>query len=148
MRVSFRLNGAPVSAEIVATASLVEVVRDLGHTGTKEGCGAGVCGVCTVLVDDRPVSACLFLAACAADADVWTVEGLRDRFPAVVAAFVTHEGMQCGICTPGQVVTACAAKLRGVPAREDAVREFLNGNLCRCTGYQTVVRSVLSVLDE
>jgi len=147
MRLAFRLNGVPVDTDVAATAPLVDVVRGLGATGTKEGCGAGVCGVCTVLVDDRPVSSCLFLAPCADGADVWTVEGLRERFPEVVAAFVAREGMQCGICTPGQVVAACAYKIAGLPAREDAVRAFLNGNLCRCTGYATVVRSVLAALD-
>lgn len=148
MKLSFRLNGMPVVVDIAPTATLVEVIRGTGATGTKEGCGAGVCGVCGVLVDDRPVSSCLYLAACVDGADVWTVEGLATRCPEVVAALVGHEGMQCGICTPGQVVAACAYKLAGLPKREPDVREFLNGNLCRCTGYATIVRSVLAALDD
>ncbi len=147
MRLRFTLNGEPQELDASPTASLTEVLRSLGLTGTKEGCRIGVCGLCTVLVDDLPVSSCLFLAPCAEGRQVWTVEGLARRDPAVVAAFVEHEGMQCGICTPGQVVMASAARSElGAGAAEAEIREYLIGNLCRCTGYQSIVMALGSVV--
>lgn len=147
MRVAFRLNGRPTEVKAGPTSFLVDVLRESGLTGTKEGCGVGVCGACTVLVDDRPVSSCLFLTPCADGAEVWTVEGLTERFPAVVDAFVSCEGMQCGICTPGQVAAVCGLALEQPDADEDAIREHLNGNLCRCTGYQTILAAAKAALD-
>jgi aerobic-type carbon monoxide dehydrogenase small subunit (CoxS/CutS family) len=140
--VKFTLNGQSREADVPAMASLLDVIRDLGLTGTKAGCRIGVCGVCTVLVDGLPVSSCLFLARCAEGAEVWTVEGIaRDR-PEVVDAFVRCEGMQCGICTPGQVVAAAAAHAElGDSLDETRLREYLIGNLCRCTGYATIMES-------
>jgi carbon-monoxide dehydrogenase small subunit len=146
MRVAFRLNGERVEVDVTATAFLVDVVRQLGRTGTKEGCGVGVCGACTVLVDDRPVSSCLYLAACADGAQVWTSEGLCRRFPQVAEAFVNHEAMQCGICTPGQVAAVCALALQHPDADEGTIRDFLNGNLCRCTGYRTILAASSAAL--
>lgn len=141
MRLHARVNGAAFEADVPATASLLDTLRAAGLTGTKEGCRVGVCGLCTVLVDDRPVSSCLFLAGCAEGADVWTVEGMATRAPWAVEAFVEHEGMQCGICTPGQVV-AVASMDRDI-ATEPEVRRYLSGNLCRCTGYGTIVEAAL-----
>jgi carbon-monoxide dehydrogenase small subunit len=144
MKVSFSLNGLAREVDVPATASLLEVIRELGLTGTKEGCRIGVCGVCSVLADGLPVSSCLYLAPCAEGAQVWTVEGLASEQPQVAEAFARCEGMQCGICTPGQVVAAAA-----YPDSPDAdgpdgagLREYLAGNLCRCTGYQTIAESV------
>ncbi|NIQ54375.1 MAG: 2Fe-2S iron-sulfur cluster binding domain-containing protein, partial [Gemmatimonadetes bacterium] len=131
MRVAFRLNGRPTEVKAGPTSFLVDVLRESALTGTKEGCGVGECGACTVLLDGRPVSSCLFLAPCADGAEVWTVEGLAERFPAVVDAFVTQEGMQCGICTPGQVAAVCGLALEQPDADENAIRDYLNGNLCR-----------------
>lgn len=131
------LNGQTVSTETAPTASLLDVVRDTGLTGTKEGCRVGVCGLCTVMVNDMPVSSCLYLAGCAQDADVWTVEGIAERQPGLVDAFVDAEGMQCGICTPGQIVAV--ASMGPEVQGEQAVRQYLSGNLCRCTGYVTIV---------
>lgn len=137
MRLQAIVNGAAFEATVAATDSLLDVLRGVGLTGTKDGCRIGVCGLCTVLVDERPVSSCLFLAGCADGADVWTIEGIAEREPAVVDAFVRCEGLQCGICTPGQVVTTVSM---GADAqREEAVREYLSGNLCRCTGYAAIV---------
>ncbi|HEU4543897.1 MAG TPA: (2Fe-2S)-binding protein [Jiangellaceae bacterium] len=148
MRVAFRLNGQPTEVESRPTAFLVDVLRESGLTGTKEGCGVGVCGACTVLVDDRSVSSCLYLAPCVEGADVWTIEGLTERFPEVVDAFVAHEGMQCGICTPGQVAAVCALALEQPDADDGAIREYLNGNLCRCTGYQTILAAAKAALQR
>ena len=148
MNVSFTLNGSPVTADITAGTLLVDLIRGLGITGTKEACGVGVCGVCTVLVDDLPVSSCIYLAACADGAAVWTVEGLAREEPALIRAFVDHEGMQCGICTPGQVVAAAALARQTPGATDEQIREFQAGNLCRCTGYQTIAAAVRAYLDS
>ncbi|MGH3302933.1 MAG: (2Fe-2S)-binding protein [Streptosporangiaceae bacterium] len=137
MLLKLTLNGRAVSAEAATTASLLDVLRDSGLTGTKEGCRVGVCGLCTVIVDDKPVSSCLYLAACAQDADVWTVEGIAERQPELIGAFVAADGMQCGICTPGQIVTV--ASMGPEVQGEQAVRRYLSGNLCRCTGYVSIV---------
>lgn len=138
----FTLNGQPREAHVPAAASLLDVIRGLGLTGTKAGCRIGVCGVCTVLVDSLPVSSCLYLAHCADGAEVTTVEGIASSHPEVVDAFVRCEGMQCGICTPGQVVTATAARSEfGDGPSEAQLREYLIGNLCRCTGYATIIEA-------
>lgn len=146
MKVRFQLNGEPVEPDVDPSALLVDVIRGLGHTGTKEACGVGVCGACTVLVNDVPVSSCIYLSPCAEGADVWTVEGLASKDPRVVGAFVEHEGMQCGICTPGQVVSACALRLHDPGANEQEVRGYMAGNLCRCTGYVSIIDSVRAYL--
>jgi len=146
VRLEFALNGEPFAVEVAGDALLLDVVRQRGLTGTKEGCGAGVCGACTVLVDGDPVSSCIYLAGCAHGRQVWTVEGVAQRYPEVIAAFVQQEGVQCGACTAGQVVMAAALRLRGGDPGERAVREFLAGNLCRCTGYRSIVEAVRGAL--
>jgi carbon-monoxide dehydrogenase small subunit len=150
VKLSFTLNGAPVETDADPATLLVDVIRGLGLTGTKEACGVGVCGVCTVLVNDLPVSSCLLLAGCAAGAEVWTVEGLAREEPELVRAFTEQEGMQCGICTPGQVVAAAALarQRRGTAGAvtDQQIREHQSGNLCRCTGYQTIAAAVRSYL--
>jgi len=146
VKLSFTLNGEAVRTTAEPGVLLVDLVRDLGLTGTKEACGVGVCGLCTVLVNDLPVSSCLYLAACAEGADVWTVEGLASREPGLIDAFVEHEGMQCGICTPGQVAAAAALARENPAASEADIREYQAGNLCRCTGYQTIAASVRTYL--
>jgi aerobic-type carbon monoxide dehydrogenase small subunit (CoxS/CutS family) len=146
MKLSFTLNGEVIETDSPPAAMLVDVIRELGLTGTKEGCDVGVCGLCTVLVNDLPVSSCLSLAACADGAEIWTVEGLARSEPALAGAFAEHEGMQCGICTPGQVVAAAALRRQNPDATDDEIREHQTGNLCRCTGYQTIAASVRSYL--
>jgi aerobic carbon-monoxide dehydrogenase small subunit len=146
MRLEFELNGEPVEAEVPGDALLLDLVRQRGLTGAKEGCGVGVCGACTVLVDDDPVSSCIYLAGCVRGRRVWTVEGISRRHPELVAAFAEHEGLQCGACTPGHLVMTAALKLRGGSPGERSVREFLAGNLCRCTGYRAIVESVRAAL--
>jgi aerobic carbon-monoxide dehydrogenase small subunit len=143
-----RINGTDVAVTVASDALLLDVLRDLGLTGTKEGCGVGVCGACTVLVGDLPVSSCLYLARCADGAEVWTVEGLTELDPGLLAAFVTEEGMQCGICTPGQVVSAYALGLDNPDATEAEIREHMAGNLCRCTGYASIVAAVRAYLEQ
>src|SRR5512135_3105933 len=126
---------------------LLDVLReDCGLTGTKEGCGEGECGACTVLLDGRAVNACLVPAVQAGGARILTVEGLArgERLSALQQAFVEGGGTQCGICTPGILVTSHAllAGLRGRVPSEEEVRVALAGNLCRCTGYQKIVDAV------
>ncbi len=148
MRLRFRLNGEPVELDAAPTGPLLELVRSLGLTGTKEGCAVGVCGLCSVLVDDRPVSSCLYLCGFLDGSEVWTVEGLAAAEPRLVEAFVEHEAMQCGICTPGQVVAAAALRRASPHAGREEIRRHLGGNLCRCTGYETIIEAVSSYLVE
>jgi carbon-monoxide dehydrogenase small subunit len=151
VKIRVRVNGAPRDLDISPSRRLIDLLReDLGLTGTKEGCGIGVCGVCTVLLNGRMISACLALAAFAEGGEVTTVEGLADdtRLHPVQQAFIACGGFQCGICTPGQVVAA-KALLDEIPKpTEDEIRAWMLGNLCRCTGYYTIVQSVRAAAGE
>jgi len=138
--VHFTLNGDPFEADVEALTVLLDLLRGRGMTGTKEGCGVGVCGACAVLVDGSPVSSCLMPVPCCGGADVWTAEGLARREPALVDAFLEHEALQCGACTPGQLVAAAA--LIADPAPAGDIRRYLAGNLCRCTGYAPIVAAL------
>jgi aerobic carbon-monoxide dehydrogenase small subunit len=137
--VSFVLNQRRVKLDVHPLKRLLDVLReDCGLTGTKEGCGEGECGACTVLIDGVPVNACLVPAAHAEGARVMTIEGLRGRHP-LQRAFVEHGGAQCGICTPGMIMAAVAL---GKKPTIDRIRVGLAGNICRCTGYEAIYRSV------
>jgi CO/xanthine dehydrogenase Mo-binding subunit/aerobic-type carbon monoxide dehydrogenase small subunit (CoxS/CutS family) len=143
-RLGFRLNGAPVAFHVAPTRRLSDLLREeAGLTGTKVGCDAGDCGACTVLLDGRPVCACLTAAAQAAGRDVLTVEGLPAAgFARLQASFLRHGAAQCGICTPGMLMAA-AALLRDTPRPSGAeVEAALGGVLCRCTGYRKIVAAV------
>jgi carbon-monoxide dehydrogenase small subunit/xanthine dehydrogenase small subunit len=136
----FRLNGEDVEVAAPPMKRLLDVLREeCGLTGTKEGCGEGECGACTVLVDGEPVCSCLVAFAQARGADVLTIEGLGDGHP-LPRAFAEWSGAQCGICTPGMVMAAAAL---GPRPSLDEVRVALAGNLCRCTGYEAIYRAVL-----
>ncbi len=141
-----RLNGEPVELTVPAERLLIDLLRDeLGATGTKLGCGVGVCGACTVLVDGRPMSACLLLAVHLDGTDVRTVEGLAGEDGApnrLQEAFIRHGGFQCGICTSGQLMAATALLAERPDPTEEEVRRWLMGNLCRCTGYYQIVEAV------
>ena len=129
---------------------LSDLLRDdLGLTGTKIGCGVGVCGACTVLVDDVPVTSCLLLAAQADGRAVRTIEGVADgdRLTALQRAFITEGGFQCGICTPGQIVSATALLERSAHPAEGEIRDWMKGNLCRCTGYYGILRAVRAAAE-
>jgi aerobic-type carbon monoxide dehydrogenase small subunit (CoxS/CutS family) len=140
------VNGTPVEVDVDPTRRLVDVLRyDLDMTGTKESCAVGVCGACSVLVDGRLVSACLLPVALAAGTDVTTVEGLAGpdgSLTPLQEAFVTEGGVQCGACTPGQVVAATALLSERPTPNDDEIREWMGGNLCRCTGYAGIVRAI------
>ena len=139
MRVVLTLNGRRTRLDVHPMKRLLDVLREeCGLTGTKEGCGEGECGACTLLVDNRPVNSCLVPVAHVDGARVMTIEGLRGRHP-LQRAFVEHGGAQCGICTPGMIMAAVA--LGRKPAL-DRIRTGLAGNLCRCTGYEAIYRSI------
>lgn len=151
MKVLFALNGRPVAVEAPPAARLLDVLRGpLGLTGTKEGCGEGECGSCTVLLDGAPVNACLVLLGQVEGRAVTTVEGLGEPegLSLLQEAFVKEGGAQCGICTPGFLVSA-RALLEAIPQPgETDIREALAGNLCRCTGYQRIVEAVRAASKE
>jgi aerobic carbon-monoxide dehydrogenase small subunit len=137
--VSFVLNGTRKKLVVHALKRLLDLLReDCALTGTKEGCGEGECGACTVLVDGVPVNSCLVPAAQVSGARVTTIEGLGGRHP-LQRAFVEHGGAQCGICTPGMIMAAVAL---GKKPTLEAIQVGLAGNLCRCTGYAAIYRSI------
>ncbi len=144
--IRFELNGHEVQAEVEPHLRLLDVLRDtLGETGTKEGCGEGECGACTVLVDGAAVNSCLFPVCEAAGTSVTTVEGLAEANGAlspIQRAFVDKGGSQCGFCTPGIVMSGVALLAGNPDPSEEEIRYALTGNLCRCTGYVQIVESI------
>ena len=145
MRIALDLNGERYALDVEDDRRLLDVLRDdLGLLGTKLACGEGACGACAVLLDGRPVASCLLLAAAAEGHEVTTVEGIgRDGPTPLQEAFVAEDALQCGFCTPGQVVTATALLARTpAPSREE-IREALAGNLCRCGAYPKIERAIL-----
>ena len=148
MRIALDVNGRRHEVDASPLARLLDVLREcLGLTGTKEGCGEGECGACTVLVDGRPVNSCLVPVAQVAGRRVTTIEGLgRDGgLTDVQEALVRCGGTQCGICTPGVALAATAALEAEPDPSRARIRELLAGNLCRCTGYQFIVDAALEV---
>jgi aerobic-type carbon monoxide dehydrogenase small subunit (CoxS/CutS family) len=139
------VNGRLVETEVATRLLLADFLRDqLGLTGTKVSCGMQVCGACTVLVDQQPVSACSYLACDIDGAEVLTVEGLADDgvLTPVQQAFVDCSALQCGFCTPGFVMMSTALLRRTPRPTEEEIGHYLEGNLCRCTGYQPIVEAV------
>ena len=135
----FSLNGKRVDIAALPMKRLLDVLREeCGLTGTKEGCGEGECGACTVLIDGEPVNSCLIPFAQARGAKVTTIEGLKGTHP-LQDAFVTEGGAQCGICTPGMILAAAALPKK---ATLEEIRTGLAGNLCRCTGYEGIYRAI------
>jgi len=142
----FELNGRPCRTGAPAHFTVLDLLRDgLALLGTKDGCGEGVCGACTVLLDGEPVRACIVLAARVAGRSVVTIEGVGGEAPdPLQEAFATHGAAQCGFCTPGMILSAKALlAVNASPSAHD-VREALAGNLCRCTGYVKIVEAVLA----
>jgi carbon-monoxide dehydrogenase small subunit len=145
--VSFRLtvNGEPFELQVAGMRRLLDVLRvDLGLTGTKEGCGEGECGACSVLVDGALVDSCLVPICQVAGASVQTVEGLArgERLNLLQAAFLETGGAQCGICTPGMLMAGEAFLASGREPTDEAIREAIAGNLCRCTGYTKIISAI------
>ncbi len=146
MPVSFEVNGKQVSVDVEPRMTLADCLRHvLRLTGTHVGCEHGVCGACTILVDGAAVRACLLLAVQAEGSKVVTIEGLsndRELTP-LQASFRRHHALQCGFCTPGMITTAHALLSEEPDADADRIREVLSGNLCRCTGYISIIEAVL-----
>jgi carbon-monoxide dehydrogenase small subunit len=149
--VRLSVNGVAHELRVPARRLLSDVLRhDLGLTGTHVGCEHGVCGACTVLVDGRPVRSCLMFAVSAVDSSITTVEGLTREdgsLGPVQQAFAECHGLQCGFCTPGFLTTITAGLAENPSPTEDDAREMVAGNLCRCTGYTNIVRSVLRAAE-
>lgn len=145
VRVSFVLNGESVSADVSSRTLLVEMIREnLGRTGTHVGCDTSQCGACVVHLNGRSVKSCTMLAVQAEGAEVATIEGVAKdgKLHPMQEAFREHHGLQCGYCTPGMIMSALDLVAQNPDPSEGQIREWLEGNLCRCTGYQNIVRAV------
>jgi aerobic carbon-monoxide dehydrogenase small subunit len=145
------VNGARECLEIPSHMTLLQMLRDrLALTGTKNGCEAGECGACTVLVDGEPVNSCLLLAVEVDGREVMTVEGLAPQggLSPLQQAFVEHNAVQCGFCTPGMLMASQALLQRNPDPTEDEIKEALVGNLCRCTGYVRIIEAVRAAATE
>jgi carbon-monoxide dehydrogenase small subunit len=143
--IKVKINGKVHELTVPPWRTLLEVIReDLKLTGTKEGCGQGECGSCTVIMGGKTVNSCLVLAMEADGQEIVTVEGLADgeKLHPVQEAFVEHAGMQCGFCTPGMIMSAKALLDRNADPSEEEIREGIVGNFCRCTGYTKIIESI------
>ena len=148
---TLRVNGIAYPVELDPHTTLLRAVREeVGLTGSKEGCDDSECGACMMLLDGEPVNACSYLALQAEGTEITTVEGLAPpgELNALQDAFLEHGGVQCGFCTPGMLVSATALLQSNPGPTEDEVRIALSGNLCRCTGYDGIVKAVLSVAES
>jgi carbon-monoxide dehydrogenase small subunit len=144
--ITLSVNGSPYTLEVKVNRVLLDVLReDLGLSGTKEGCSMGVCGACTVLLDDKPVNACLTLAVEAEGKEITTVEGLsrEGKLDPLQEAFVEEGAVQCGFCSPGMLMTGKGLLAENPAPTEYEVRKAIAGNLCRCTGYVRIVKAIL-----
>lgn len=151
MKVHLRVNGREVEAEVEARTLLVDLLRDeLRLTGTHVGCDTSQCGACVVHLDGRSVKSCTVLVAQVDGAEVRTIEGLADgdELHPLQAAFKQEHGLQCGFCTPGMIMSTADLLSRNADPSEQEVRDWLEGNLCRCTGYQNIVKAVLSAAKQ
>jgi len=145
------INGATFRGEVPENELLLDFLRErVGLIGVRQSCEVQVCGVCTVLVDGAPVSSCCYLACDIDGRDVETIEGITDTdfFQEISDAFVRHASVQCGYCTPGMVLTAKALAGTADLSTEQAIREAMSGNLCRCTGYRSILDALTEVFDK
>jgi xanthine dehydrogenase YagT iron-sulfur-binding subunit len=146
--IEIRVNGTPHALRVEPWVTLLDLLRDrLGLTGTKKGCDHGQCGACTVLVDGRRINSCLTLAVMKNHAEVTTIEGLADgaELHPLQRAFVAHDALQCGYCTPGQICSAAGLINEGQARTVDDVRELMSGNICRCGAYPQILQAVSEV---
>jgi xanthine dehydrogenase YagT iron-sulfur-binding subunit len=150
-RANIKVNGTVHAADLEARVTLLDYLHDrLGLTGTRKGCNEGACGTCTVLIDGKRMNACLTLAAQCNGREVTTVEGLAqgDKLHPVQQAFIDHDAFQCGYCTSGQIVSAVACIEEGHTGSEAEVREWMSGNLCRCSCYPQITAAVLDAAQR
>ncbi len=149
--ISFKLNGAPKEVSVPPHWTLLRLLREkLGLTGTKEGCGIGECGACTVLLDGLPVHSCLVLAPKVEGREVETIEGLgsRESLHPLQQSFIDHGAVQCGFCTPGILMSSKALLKANPHPTKDEVKEAISGHLCRCTGYHQIVEAIEAASKE
>jgi len=150
--VSMNVNGKPAKGEIEGRTLLVDFLREgLGLTGTHVGCDTSQCGACVVHVDGVPVKACTIFAAEAEGAEVTTIEGMANpdgSLSVIQAAFREHHGLQCGFCTPGMVMSAAGLLAENPNPSEAEIRDYLEGNICRCTGYHNIVKAIQAAAAE
>lgn len=149
--ITLNVNGKPYEVAVDTHRTLLEVLRkDIGLTGAKEGCGMGECGSCTVLMEGKPVLACLILAMDARDKEILTIEGLagNGELHPLQKAFVEYGAVQCGFCTPGMILSAKALLDKNPSPSEEEVKSAIAGNLCRCTGYNKIVEAIMAVAKE
>jgi carbon-monoxide dehydrogenase small subunit len=149
--IKLTVNNQPYRLSVLPWRTLLEVIReDLGLTGTKEGCGLGECGACTVLMDGRAVNSCLVLASEADGREITTIEGLAqgDKLHPIQQAFVDHGGLQCGFCTPGMIMSAKALLDQNPTPIEEEIKQAISGNLCRCTGYAKIIESIKAAAES
>jgi carbon-monoxide dehydrogenase small subunit len=148
VQIQLKVNGLVYQKEVEPRRTLLELIReDLELTGTKEGCGLGECGTCTVLLDGKPIKSCITLAVQANGREVTTIEGIEKpdgTLHPIQQAFIDHGAIQCGFCTPGMVLSAKALLAENPKPTEMEVKQAIAGNLCRCTGYQKIVEAILS----
>ena len=144
--IKLTVNGEPYEALVQPNSTLLDILRDqLNLTGTKKGCDAGDCGACTVIMDGRPVNACLVLALKAQDRQITTIEGISEepaKLHPIQQAFVEHGAIQCGFCTPGMIVSAKTLLDRNPNPSEEEIKSGIAGNLCRCTGYVKIIEAI------
>ncbi|MCP5456732.1 MAG: (2Fe-2S)-binding protein [Thermotogae bacterium] len=151
MKISFTLNNERLSVDVVEDMRLLDFLRDeLGLTGTKEGCGEGECGACTVIIDGKAVNSCLVLLPEIDGSEVTTIEGLSKdgELDTIQKAFVDEGAVQCGFCTPGMIMSAKALLDRNDSPSDEEIMEAIEGNLCRCTGYYKIVQAIKTAAEN
>ena len=149
--ITLKINGCLETLTLMPNRTLLSVLReDLELTGAKPGCEAGECGACTVILDGRPVNSCMVLAVELDGADITTIEGVGgpDGLDEMQQAFIDHFALQCGYCTPGMILMGNALLTQNPDPTADEVKEYISGNLCRCTGYENIVKAILAVAAQ
>nr|WP_211104440.1 (2Fe-2S)-binding protein [Azospirillum baldaniorum] len=151
VHLSFRVNGRPTALDVDARASLLDLLRErLGLVGAKKGCDHGQCGACTVHLDGRRVASCLTMAAKADGRDVTTIEGIAgaNGLHPMQQAFIDHDALQCGYCTPGQIMAAIACVKEGHASTPEQIKEYMSGNICRCGAYVGIVAAIEQAVPQ
>lgn len=151
MMIEFELNGEKVKIESTLSMRLLDVIRnDFNLTGTKEGCSEGECGACIVFLDDQIVNSCMVPMSNVIGRRIETIEGFSktERYQIIERAFIEEGAVQCGFCTPGMIMATESILRKGGPITDELIKEGLSGNICRCTGYQTIYNAVQAVLKE